>query len=585
MRSHPQRSVRSCHSEDGARPPLFQSHVSPARILAIALTMSAVMAFSANLGADSNAEEPDGLRLSAADAEVLVGDRLFFETRFAQFFFAHSSGDVNARLEQGDRLVDGVPVVNRSSLPGPFRGRSISCRQCHLGDDFISGRPFAGRTYVDFSRRSSIPDRGDGLLSTPRNSPSMVGFGLPREVPVLLHFDGEFATPEDLTIASFTGRNFGWLLEETAVAVAHIARVIREDNGANPRHVLDQNGKGIPYRVALLGTDSSLPPYLSIPEQYRIDVLKASDQQVLEAVAKLMHAYMDSIRFGTHNTFRKSASPYDLFLQKNGLSAAPQNGETNLKYSERLLTHLQRQKSFKWVTPGDGAFKLHDQPYRFGKIELQGLEIFLTRAQDSPKAHVGNCVMCHVPPLFTDQRLHNTGVSQAEYDGIFGKGAFAALAIPGLEERNARFDDYLPPTVNHPRATGRFRTPPAAGKPGYADLGVWNVFANPDLPKPQQALIEILCGDKSCEPQSILPLTVGLFKTASVRDLGQSNPYFHSGAFDTVEDALQFYLTTSELAHAGKLHNGSPEIAGISIAATDIPPLAAFLRSLNEDYH
>ena len=42
----------------------------------------------------------------------------------------------------------------------------------------------------------------------------MVGFGLPREAPVLLHFDGEFATAEDLTIASFTGRNFGWLLED-----------------------------------------------------------------------------------------------------------------------------------------------------------------------------------------------------------------------------------------------------------------------------------------------------------------------------------------------------------------------------------
>src|SRR5205807_2639192 len=115
---------------------------------------------------------------------------------------------------------------------------------CHLGDDFIASRPLAGRTYVDFSRRSPIPARSDGLISTPRNSPSMVDFGLPREAPVLLHFDGEFATAEDLTIATFTGRNFGWLPNEALLAVKHIARVIREDNGANPRRVLDPNGKG-----------------------------------------------------------------------------------------------------------------------------------------------------------------------------------------------------------------------------------------------------------------------------------------------------------------------------------------------------
>jgi cytochrome c peroxidase len=534
--------------------------------------------------ADTDAQEPDGLRLSANYAEVNLGDRLFFDTRFAQYFFAHCRGDVNAPLEKGDPVVEKVRAVDRPSLAGPFRGKSISCRQCHLGDDFIGSKPLAGRTYVDFSRRSPIPERGDGLVSTPRNSPSMVDFGLAREAPVLLHFDGEFATPEDLTIASFTGRNFGWLPEEERIAVAHIARVIREDNGTNPRYVLGRDGKGIPYRVMMLGTEPGFPS--QVPERYRIDVMKASDDQVLEAVAKFMHAYMDSIRFGTHNTFRDSGSPYDLFLQKNGLPVAPENDESNLKYSGRLLSLLEQQKSFKWVTtPRDGAFKLHDQPYRFGKTELQGLKIFLARPHDSGRARVGNCVACHTPPQFTDHRLHNNGVSQAEYDRIFGAGAFAALEIPGLAERNARFNDYLPASTNHVRATGRFRAAPAAAKPGYADLGAWNVFANPDLPKPQKALTQILCGDKPCEPEAVLPLTVAVFKTASVRDLGQSNPYFHSGAFDTIEDALQFYVGVSALARAGKLRNGSPEIAGIHLSATDVAPLAAFLRSLNEDYH
>jgi cytochrome c peroxidase len=559
--------------------------VKPIRATLLAGMFFATMLSLLAASAENSAQEPDGLRLSAEYPEVRLGDRLFFETRFAQYFFAHNRGDVNAALKQGDRLVDQVPAADRAALPGPFRGQSISCRQCHFGDDFIDSRPLAGRTYVDFSRHSPIPERGDGLTSTPRNSPSMVGFGLPREAPILLHFDGEFATAEDLTIATFTGRNFGWLPNETPLAIAHIARVIREDNGTNPRSVLGQDGKGVPYRVMMLGTAPDLPAYFRIPEQYRIDVMKASDEQVLEAIARFMHAYMDSIRFGTHNTFRKSGSPYDLFLHKNDLPTAPQNGESNLNYSRRLLSLLKRQRPFKWITsPEDGVFKLHSQSYRFGEAELRGLKVFLTSAQTS-HAHVGNCVMCHTPPQFTDQRLHNNGVSQAEYDGIFGVGAFAAIEIPGLMERNAHFDDYLPPSANHPGANSRFRAAPVAGKPGYADLGVWNVFANPDLPKPQHALRQILCGDKPCEPRAVLPLTLAIFKTASVRDLGQSNPYFHSGAADTIEDALRFYVITSGLARDGKLRNGSPEIAGIRLGASDIAPLAAFLRSLNEDYH
>jgi cytochrome c peroxidase len=536
--------------------------------------------------AEGNAQEPDGLRLSFENSEVALGDRLFFETRFAQYFYAHCDGNVNAPLKKGDVLVDKVPAVDRTALPSPFRGQSISCRQCHLGDDFIKDRPTAGRTYADFSRRSPIPRRGDGQISTPRNSPSMVGLGLPREVPMLLHFDGEFATAEDLTVASFTGRNFGWLPTETSLAIAHVARVIREDNGANPRHVIGRNGTGVPYRVAMLGTDPNLPSYLKIPEQYRIDVFKASNEQVLDAVAKLMHAYMDSIRFGTHNTFRKSGSPYDLFLQNNSLPLGPQNKESNLAYSEKLLTELQRRESFEWVRPQrDGRFELHNQPYRFGETELTGLKIFLSQARGSHTAHIGNCVMCHTPPQFTDYRFHNNGVSQFEYDSIFGPDAFAALKVPTLAVRNAHFDEYLPPSANHPRANGRFRTAPVASKPGYADLGVWNVFGNPELPKPQLALTQILCGQKPCDPETTLPLTVSLFKTASVRDLGQSNPYFHSGAADTIEDALHFYQRTSRLAREGKLRNASPEIADIRLGASDIAPLAAFLRSLNEDYH
>ncbi len=553
-------------------------------LVALSGTLIGACAVSAGSGAIN-----DGLRLSAAAPEVRLGDRLFFDSRFAQFFFARCNGDVNATLPDGDPVIDQMPMTARRSLTSPFRGQSMNCRQCHLGDDLLLEEPIAGRTYCDFSRRTPIPRRDDGLTRTVRNAPLMVNLGLPREVPMLLHFDGEFASPEDLVVATLTGRNFGWLPGETRSAGAHIAAVIRHDNGVNPRLVTYPGGGGVPYRVMLLGTDPSLPVSLQISQPYRLDAEASSDDQIVQAVAKLMHAYMDSLRFGTTNTGRESPSPYDRFLEKNDLPPRPKSGEAGLAYARRLLALIGQRKHLAWITSEDGELELHDQPFQFGTTELRGLKIFFTRTDASIPAHVGNCIACHTPPQFTDYRVHNNGVSQAEYDGIFGRGAFASLDVPGLAARNARFDAYLPPSSGHPNATSRFRSAPSIDQPGYADLGVWSVLANPTMPKPQAALTRILCeqfglASKRCTPAAVLPRSVAYFKTPSVRDLGQSNPYFHSGAMDTIEDVLRFYIATSDLARAGKLRNGSPELSGIHIDAADVAPLTAFLRALNEDY-
>ncbi|MFI5317176.1 MAG: hypothetical protein ACHQ6T_15855 [Myxococcota bacterium] len=58
----------------------------------------------------------------------------------------------------------------------------------------------------------------------------------------------------------------------------------------------------------------------------------------------------------------------------------------------------------------------------------------------------------------------------------------------------------------------------------------------------------------------------------------------HDGAFDTLEEAVGFYLGSSQAQRGGTLRNGAPELAGIQLAPSDVAPLAAFLRSLNEDY-
>ena len=151
--------------------------------------------------------------------------------------------------------------------------------------------------------------------------------------------------------------------------------------------------------------------------------------------------------------------------------AGPINGPFAGKSTSCRSCHLVDDASgASTSTYGDYARRLRDAG--------EGLRIFLREPPADPRVRavrVGNRLTCHAPPHFTDFALHNTGASQDEYDSIPGDGSF-----------------------------------------GRADVGAWNVFANPDVPAPQLAL-------------------------------------------------------------------RSP-LASITLGEDDVAPLAAFLRSLNEDY-
>ena len=174
-------------------------------------------------------------RLCAADdaapPQVQIGERLFLETRFAQFFFTNSYGNVNATLLAGDPVMN-VTVTTQGNLPGPFVGLSMNCRACHLEDEQGLTPGGGNRTFDDFARRSPVPARADGKTLTPRNTPPLVDATLPRKGATFLHLDGQFVSLDDLIKTTYTGRNFGWLPTEQRLAVAHIARVIREDDGS-----------------------------------------------------------------------------------------------------------------------------------------------------------------------------------------------------------------------------------------------------------------------------------------------------------------------------------------------------------------
>lgn len=538
---------------------------------------------------DVNTFRPGASAAATDPPEVTIGERLFIDTRFAQYFAANYDGNVNHPLTTGDPTLDTVQVKGQT-VKGPFATRSINCRSCHFVAEFGYLGNGNNRTYVDFAQRSAIPARADGQRTTERNSMSMVDSFVDRNGITLLHADGEFATVEDLVKSTLTGRNFGWLPSEYDKAVAHIAKVIRQDDGTDA--ISYRYGGG--YAKVLAGTDPNIHPMFRLPKEYTIDVATASDQQILEAVGKLIGAYLDSLTFARDNNAVFAGSPYDLFLKLNDLPAIPEKGETDAQYTARLRKAVEGLDKPKFVDEDAQTtwFQYHKQKFNFGPQELEGLKIFLRvqetsagNAKKSANAHVANCTTCHTPPDFTDRGFHNNGASQEEYDSVHGAGRFAKLKIPSYEERLRQFDRYLPATPKHPNASGMFRRVPSADNAAAADLGLWNIYANADFPRPQSQMQKLLCKlGASCDPKMVLPLTIARFRTPPLRDLEDSSPFMHTGRFQTIEDVLHYYIRTSELARRGEIRNGAAEIGGITIDEDDVAALAAFLRSLNEDY-
>ena len=516
-------------------------------------------------------------------AEDSIGERLFLDTRFAEYFAVNMTG-VNQPLAKGGPVVQQVETTN-GPLAGPFAGKSINCRSCHFVTEFQGVAGAGNRTYSDFTTRSPLPRPINGFTTTPRNAMHMVGSLQPHAGPTFLHFDGEFVSPEDLVIATLTGPEFGWAHDQYQQAVAHIALIVRKDDGTS-QLAMDRTN-GFSYGKLFLGRDPAIPADLLIPAADRIDVNTATDTEILNLVAKCISTYMGDLLFQQDEFGRYIGSPYDVFLRINHLPVQPKAGETVAQYNQRLLGILDGLSSPIWVDGTYGKFQYHSQPFQFGATEFAGLKIFLRSASGATDGsqHAGNCATCHQAPDFTDYKFHNTGVSQAEYDNANGTGAFLNLKIPSLAERNSNYNLYLPATTLHPNASEPFRRPADANHPGYADLGLWNVYLNPDMPNPQADLKSLLCGNgQDCSVDQGLGRTIASFRTPTLRDLEDSNPYFHNGSALTFEDVIQFYINSSQLEREGLLRNPPPEFKAMSISQDDIDALKAFLKALTEDY-
>lgn len=516
-------------------------------------------------------------------AEDSIGERLFLDTRFAQYFAAHMTG-VNTPLAVGDPVVQQVYTTN-GTLPGPFAGQSMNCRSCHFVTEFQGVSGAGNRTYSDFTAHSPIPLPMNGYTQTPRNAMHMVGSLQPHPGPTLLHFDGEFATAADLVKATLTGRNFGWAPTQAQQATAQVALVVRQDDGSD--QLAKDRTNGLSYSVLFAGTDSRITKDLLIPAADRIDAATATDDQIINLVAKCIATYMGDLLFQQDEFGRYIGSPYDVFIRINHLPAQPNTGESIAQYNQRLYQAIVGLSQPQWVDGSYGSFQYHSNPFQFGPTEFAGLKIFLKAASNATDGsqHAGNCAACHAAPNFSDFSFHNTGVSQEEYDAVHGAGAFVKLAVPSLSDRNTNYDLYLPATAAHPNASETFRRAADANHPGYADLGMWNIYQNPDMPNPQSNLNAIVCASgQDCSVDQGLANTIAHFKTPVLRDLEDSSPYFHNGAKLSLNDVVTFYINSSTLARQGLLRNPPPEFRNVSLNQDDMNALVAFLLSLTEDY-
>lgn len=503
-------------------------------------------------------------------AEVMIGERLFNEARFSQFFYSHSKGDVNLGLTSGDPANESIETIS-GRVESPFKGQATSCATCHMVDQALEVPGGGIRTYADFATRTLINSRDGRETRTLRNTQIIVNSTIARDLPVFLHHDGEFTSIEDLSSAALAGRNMGWLTNEKDLARKHVVKVIREDNGQGD---LAKEFGGA-YRDVLAGR--VIQGQFKLPEDYQVDVLRASDEEIIAALSKIMSAYMNNLRFTLDEDGRYSGSPFDAFLAKNRLPQKPESGESDLSFTLRLKKAIQELNDPRFINPSEGRFKSHAQAYIFGPEEFEGLKVFMNDSAQRSRG-AGACFQCHTAPHFTNFAFHNIGVAQEEYDSVHGFGSFMNLKIPSLVERNlSQIDDQA-----------RFRSQVNAGNPNLVDLGLWNHFAHPNTQKNHKAYREVLAfvlGDiaKSSDAE-LLPFTIGMIKTPTLRDLGHSAPYFHNGQAASIDEVVAFYIRNGRLAHMGKIRNADPRLARVQITPRDIAPLTAFLRSLNEDY-
>ena len=157
---------------------------------------------------------------------------------------------------------------------------------------------------------------------------------------------------------------------------------------------------------------------------------------------------------------------------------------------------------------------------------IRGLKVFIGK---------GECASCHSGPNFSDDKFH-------------------ALFVPQTGPK-------VPATDN-----GRFQDIP--GLLGSA----FNVDGNFSDDKTTGKLAGLSATDVT---------TMAQFRTKSLRGVGASAPYMHSGQFATLEDVVEFYKKGGEEPPADSGIAKDPKMKAIAFTGTEAADLVAFMKTLN----
>jgi len=152
------------------------------------------------------------------------------------------------------------------------------------------------------------------------------------------------------------------------------------------------------------------------------------------------------------------------------------------------------------------------------EAEVRGMTLFTGKA---------NCIACHHGPALTDGEFHTTGVP--EIDAL--KTESDRVATRHFFATDQRFPN--PRSVNY-------------------DYG--------------RELITKSASDK------------GKFKVPSLRELKYTAPYMHNGAFETLDDVVEFYNKGG-----GDLPNKDPLLKPLKLTEAESADLVSFLEALSSD--
>ena len=421
------------------------------------------------------------------------------------------SGIRAQKPNSADQLHLGARLFSDDRFTSPNGDLPSSCSHCHL----FKQDPQGTRAYADFLARSWVPSRlTDQRREGIRNAPTIFDADeMPR-----LHYDGEFWSLEELVKGTLSGRTLGWMPGEREQAFKQVYDVLVKDNAEGEKAEM-------PYRE-------------EFKRVYRVDLNALSANQTIDLIADAVSAYVRSLK-------TKRDSAYDKFVKANGLDARPNDGESPEDFAGRMTSRIAALESSRQL-------KL---PANFGTNALKGLKVFYrTKGERS----VGNCVSCHVPPLFTDHSFHNIGISQSEFDKVHGEGSFGTKSIPG---------------ANATRPVTELREIPSVKKPNNVDLGYWN-FVNLNDTELRRV------GESD---DKFLERMIATFKTPTLRNLAFTQPYMHNGAYTTLESTLEELSRLSSMARAGHVRSADNGLAHIKISEQDIAALVVFLNTLNDD--